>query len=157
MGYVDRVDPYAFTKISALGIEEQRTNVIVRFDKPMPGLGHGFRVRADIVLWDDEQVLRLTMSAVFKSAEGWTVYRVEYGRAKQRVVQLGRMNGQLAEIIAGVSEGDMLILHPSSSLFDGVRVKARDYSSALQERFVVSDTAFELNYPEYPQLSWETE
>ncbi|MCR9078477.1 MAG: efflux RND transporter periplasmic adaptor subunit [Hyphomonadaceae bacterium] len=144
MGYVARVEPYAFTKISALGIEEQRTNVIVRFDKTMPGLGHGFRVRADIVLWDDEQVLRLPMSTVFKSAEGWTVYRVENGRAKQRVVQLGRMNGQLAEVIAGVSEDDTLILHPSSSLFDGVRVKARDYSSTAQERAIVTDTTFDV-------------
>ncbi len=134
IGYVARVEPYAFTKVSALGIEEQRTNVIVRFDTPMPGLGHGFRVRADIVIWDGDQVLRLPMSTVFKSADGWSVYRVEGGRAKLRPVQLGQMNGQLAEVKAGVSDGDVLVQHPSSSLFDGAKVKARDSSTGAQPR-----------------------
>ena len=139
IGYVARVEPYAFTKISALGIEEQRTNVIVRFDAPMPGLGHGFRVRADIVIWEDDQVLRLPMSTVFKSAGGWTVYRVERGRAKLRPVKLGRMNGQLAEVKAGVSDGDVLVQHPSSSLFDGAKVKARTSSAEALRRSSMDD------------------
>lgn len=141
MGYVARVEPYAFTKVSALGIEEQRTNVIVRFDSPMRGLGHGFRVRADIVVWDDDRVLRLPMSTVFKSAHGWTVYRVEKGRAKLRPVQLGQMNGQLAEVKAGLSDGDVLVQHPSSSLYDGVKVKARGSSTEALTKTVEDDAA----------------
>lgn len=141
MGYVARVEPYAFTKVSALGIEEQRTNVIVRFDSPMRGLGHGFRVRADIVVWDADRVLRLPMSTVFKSAHGWTVYRVEKGRAKLRPVQLGQMNGQLAEVKAGLSDGDVLVQHPSSSLYDGVKVKARGSSTETLTKTVDDNAA----------------
>ncbi|MCR9194168.1 MAG: HlyD family efflux transporter periplasmic adaptor subunit, partial [Hyphomonas sp.] len=112
--YVERVEPYAFTKVSALGIEEQRTNVIVRFDSIMPGLGHGYRVRADILVWEARDVIRVPMSALFKTTSGWTVYRIERGRAQLQSVSLGRMNGRQAEVLNGLSAGDVVVQHPSS-------------------------------------------
>jgi len=124
-GRVDRVDPYAFTKVSALGIEEQRTNIVVRFDEAVPGLGHGYRVRADIIIWQKEAVLRIPMSALFKTENGWTVYLVEKGRAQLHPVELGQMNGQMAEVTRGLSAGDNVVEHPSSSLSGGAKVKAR--------------------------------
>ena len=123
---VERVEPYAFTKVSALGIEEQRTNVIVRFDSQMPGLGHGYRVRADIVVWERDDALRVPVSSLFKTANGWTVYRVERGRARLRPVVLGQMNGRQAELISGLSAGDLIVEHPSSALVDGAKVTARE-------------------------------
>ncbi|MHA7899842.1 MAG: efflux RND transporter periplasmic adaptor subunit [Henriciella sp.] len=140
--YVERVEPYAFTKISALGIEEQRTNVIVRFDSAMPGLGHGYRVRADILIWEASDVIRVPMSALFKTTSGWTVYRIERGRAKLRPVSLGRMNGRQAEVLNGLSAGDMVVQHPSSALEDGVKVQAREASKEANssERPVSGET-----------------
>lgn len=123
---VKRVEPYAFTKISALGIEEQRTNVIIDFDAMTPRLGHGYRVRADIIIWQKDDALRLPMASLFKTSQGWSVYRIERGRARLQSVKIGQMNGAQAEVLDGVSDGDLVVQHPSSALFDGAKVKARE-------------------------------
>ncbi|MDJ0921558.1 MAG: efflux RND transporter periplasmic adaptor subunit [Henriciella sp.] len=123
--FVDRIDPYAFTKISALGIEEQRTNVVAQLEHPASGLGHGYRVRADIIVWQADNVLRIPMSALFKTSGGWSVFVVRRGRAREQSVELGHMNGRMAEVLSGLSNGDVIIEYPSSQLKDGSKVKAR--------------------------------
>ncbi len=140
---VERVEPYAFTKVSALGIEEQRTNVIVHFDTAMPGLGHGYRVRADILVWEASDVVSVPMSALFKTSKGWTVYRVERGRAWVTQVSLGQMNGQYAQVLSGLSAEDLVVQHPSSDLNNGIKVKAREASEETEIAIPPLETAAE--------------
>lgn len=126
-GRVRRVEPFAFTKISALGIEEQRANVIIDID---PGqnaarLGHGYRVDVAIEVWSDTDVLQAPMTALFKQDQNWTVYRLEDGRARLRAIRVGQMNAHEAEILAGLEAGDRLIEHPSNRIQDGVRIAPR--------------------------------
>ena len=135
---VKRVEPYAFTKVSALGIEEQRTNVIIDFDTVTPRIGHGYRVRADIIIWQRDDALRLPMASLFKTSQGWSVYRIERGRARLRSVRLGQMNGALAEVLDGVSGGDRVVQHPSSALFDGAKVKARETQFERSDESIVT-------------------
>jgi HlyD family secretion protein len=129
------VEPYAFTKPSALGIEEQRANVAIDLDNPATGLGHGYRVRTDIIVWEGDQVLQVPMTALFKSGGQWSVYRVEAGRARLTPIQIGHMNREAGEVIAGLTSGDRVVEHPSSQVEDGVRVKERN----LRETVFVQD------------------
>ncbi len=127
-GEVRRVEPFAFTKVSALGIEEQRVNVVIDL---LPGqqigrLGHGYRVEVAVEIWSAEDVLAIPMTALFKQDRNWSVYRIENGRARLRPVRVGQMNGQRAQIIDGLEEGDRLVEHPSSRIEDGVKVRARE-------------------------------
>jgi HlyD family secretion protein len=128
-GRVRLIEPYAFTKISALGIEEQRVNVLIDMDGSGRRLGHGFRVRTDIVVWSAPDIVRVPMTALFKSGSDWTVYRLQHGRARLTTVQLDHMNGHAAEIVLGLSPGDLVIEHPSRNIADGVRVKRRSLRS----------------------------
>jgi len=127
-GRVRRVEPFAFTKVSALGIEEQRVNVVIDLspDQPISRLGHGYRVDVAVEVWADEDVLTIPMTALFKQDRAWSVYRLENGRARLRTVEIGQMNGETAEVRAGLEEGDRLVEHPSNRVEDGVRVKARE-------------------------------
>ncbi|MEH6409326.1 MAG: HlyD family efflux transporter periplasmic adaptor subunit [Hyphomonas sp.] len=124
-GRVRIVEPYAFTKVSALGIEEQRVNVLIDLDGSGRRLGHGFRVRTDIVVWSAPDIARVPMTALFKSGSDWTVYRLERGRARLAKVQVDHMNGHSAEILTGLDKGDLVIEHPSRNIADGIRVKQR--------------------------------
>ena len=127
-GRVRRVEPYGFTKVSALGIEEQRVNVIVDFTDPpdrWKRLAHGFRVEVRVVLWEREKVLKLPLTALFRVGDRWNVFVEESGRARLRTVELGRSNGLQGEITGGLREGERVILHPSDRVSDGVRVGAR--------------------------------
>lgn len=128
-GRVRRVEPYAFTKVSALGVEEQRVNVMIDFSDPMEkwrALGHGFRVQARIVVWRDDDVLKLPVSALFRDGADWAVFVGSgEGRAVMRKVELGRRNGVEAQVVAGLSEGDAVVLHPSDRIEDGVRIEPR--------------------------------
>ncbi|WP_299950657.1 HlyD family efflux transporter periplasmic adaptor subunit [Hyphomonas sp. BRH_c22] len=126
-GRVRIVEPYAFTKVSALGIEEQRVNVLIDLDGSGRRLGHGFRVRTDIVVWSAPDVARVPMTALFKSGSDWTVYRLERGRARLAKVQVDHMNGHSAEILTGLDQGDLVIEHPSRNIADGIRVKQRSF------------------------------
>jgi HlyD family secretion protein len=128
-GVVRRVEPTGFTKVSALGIEEQRVNVIIDFTDPPElwrHLGHGYRIEARIVLWEGKDVLKLPLSALFREGEQWTVFVVDGGSAHRRAVELGRLSGREAQIVGGLSEGDTVVLHPSDRVVDGVRVVQRD-------------------------------
>ncbi|MEL6257878.1 MAG: HlyD family efflux transporter periplasmic adaptor subunit [Pseudomonadota bacterium] len=126
-GKVRRIEPFAFTKVSALGIEEQRVNVVIDLT---PGqsterLGHGYRVDVAIEVWSSDNELTAPMTAIFKQDRAWSVYRIESGRARLREVEVGQMNGRVAQIISGLEEGDRLVEHPSSRIGDRVKVRAR--------------------------------
>ena len=122
---VRRVEPSGFTKVSALGVEEQRVNVIADFVDRPDGLGDGFRVEARIVVWHGDDVLRVPSSALFRHGEGWAVFRVEGGVARTRDVGLGQRGPFEAELVDGLAPGDAVVLHPSDRLADGLRVRAR--------------------------------
>jgi HlyD family secretion protein len=120
------VEPSGFTKISALGVEEQRVNVILDFVDPADGwgqLGDGYRVEVRIVVWEAPDVLKVPTGALFRESERWAVYIVEDGRARLRHLELGRQNGQEAEVASGLEAGDRVILHPGDTLADGGRVE----------------------------------
>ena len=127
-GKVRRIEPFAFTKVSALGIEEQRVNVVIDLvpGQPADRMGHGYRVDAAVEIWSQEDVLTAPMTALFKQDRAWSVYRIEKGRARLRQVEVGHMNGQEAQILAGLEEDDILVEHPSSRIEDGVLVRARE-------------------------------
>jgi len=119
------VEPYGFTKLSALGIEEQRVNVIVDFVDPPAGLGDGYRVEARIVIWESPDVLKVPGSALFRSGEDWTVFVVEAGRARLLPVTSGHRNSLETEIKTGLEAGAEVILHPSNTLSAGSWVVSR--------------------------------
>lgn len=135
-GKVRLIEPSGFTKISALGVEEQRVNVIADFDAPpaeRSGLGDAFRVEARIVIWEEPNVVKAPMSALFRGAGrggvasdqagDWLAYVVKGDRASLRAVRLGRQNGLEAQVLEGLEAGEQVILHPSDRIADGVRVK----------------------------------
>jgi HlyD family secretion protein len=125
---VTRVEPSAFTSVSALGIEEQRVNVIIEITAPRAAwssLGDGFRVEAEIVVWQTDDVLSAPSSAVFRRGEGWAAFVLEGGEAHLRAVDIGRRSDSRVEIEGGLAGGDTVIVHPSSRLADGDRVEPR--------------------------------
>jgi len=127
-GKVLLVEPSAFTKISALGVEEQRVNVIVELDDPPErrgSLGDAFRVEARIVIWEQDQVLKVPTSALFRTGQEWTVFLNQGNHAVLRPVQIGQRNDLEAEVQSGLSEGDQVVMHPSDKLHDGVRIQQR--------------------------------
>jgi HlyD family secretion protein len=122
------VEPYGRTKISALGVEEQRVNVIAEFPdrtKIPATLGDGFRVEARIVLWEKGDVLKVPTSALFRHGEGWAVFLVEADRAVLRPIKVGKKNGLAAEVIDGLSESDSVVVHPGDKVAHGVQVVRR--------------------------------
>jgi HlyD family secretion protein len=122
------VEPGGFLKISALGVEEQRVNVIADFAGPRAlrnGLGDAFRVEARIVIWEGDKVLKVPAGALFRSGEGFAVYAVVEGAAAVRPVRVGRNNGLEAEVLGGLAEGERVVVHPSDRVRDGVRVEPR--------------------------------
>ena len=127
-GVVRRIEPYGFTKVSALGIEEQRVNIIIDFvDAPerWRRLGHGYRVEVRVVLWEGEEVLKVPLTALFRDGARWAIFAVEEGRARQQFVEVGRSNALEAEIVGGIEEGSEVLLHPSDRIADGTRVQPR--------------------------------
>ena len=127
-GHVRVVEPSAFTKLSALGVEEQRVNVIIDMDEDRElwsSLGDGYRVEARISVWEGKDVLRVPASAVFRSEEAWATFVVEEGTAVLRPVEIGETNGLETEVLSGLDEGQTVIAYPSDSVRDGVSVKAR--------------------------------
>ena len=117
------VEPYGFTKVSALGVEEQRVNVIADFVDATQSLGDGYRVEAKIVIWSSDKVLKVPVSALFRQGEDWAVFVVEGGRAKRRKIEVGRRGSLEAEVTQGLTAGETVIRHPSNDLTDGARVK----------------------------------
>ena len=125
---VRRVEPSGFTKYSALGVEEQRVNVVMDFDEPAdgrPGLGDGYRVDIRIIVWEGASVLKAPASALFRRGTEWAAFVEAGGRARVQAVQVGRRNGAEAEVIDGLREGDLVVLHPADTLQDGSRIARR--------------------------------
>lgn len=127
-GRVRLVEPSGFLKISALGVEEQRVNVIVDFADPVekrPTLGDAFRVEARIVIWEKADALKVPVGALFREGDDWAVFAVVHGRAQLRRVNLGPRNDLEAEVREGLDLGARVVLHPSDQVRDGIRVATR--------------------------------
>jgi len=124
-----RIDPAAYTRVSALGIEEQR--VRLRLDVLTPpearvGLGDGFRVHVRLIIWDAEDLVQVPQAALFRDGDSWAVFVREGDRARQQAVEIGRQAAGHAEVRAGLPEGAQVVLFPSSTLTEGARIVARD-------------------------------
>ena len=121
---VRRVDPSAVTKISALGIEEQRVAVILDVADPAsaPELGDGFRVVAHINVWEGRDVVSVPVAALFRQANDWAVYRVTGSRAMIQRIEIGRRNESYAEVTSGLEAGATVIVHPSDQISPGAAV-----------------------------------
>jgi HlyD family secretion protein len=122
---VRTVEPYGFTKVSALGIEEQRANVIADFVDSPKGLGDGYRVDARVVIWESMGVLKVPASALFRVGQEWNAFVLEDGRARLRLVEAGHRNASEVEILRGLREGAEVILHPANDLKNDARVTVR--------------------------------
>jgi HlyD family secretion protein len=124
------VEASAFTKVSALGIEEQRVNVVADLiDSPGP-IGDGYRVEARIVIWEGEQVLKAPSSALFRHGAGWSLFGVEDGRLRRFDVETGHRSQFETEILQGLEAGEAVVLHPTNELTEGMRVEPRSLSPA---------------------------
>jgi HlyD family secretion protein len=126
---VRRVEPSGFTKISALGVEEQRVNVLMEFQNPvdvLAELGDAYRVEVRIVTWESDRVLKVPTSAMFREGEAWAVYVIENGRVRRTPIEVGHRSGQEAEVTSGLSEGSIVVVHPPDTLQEGARVTARE-------------------------------
>ncbi|GGO85244.1 membrane protein [Marinobacterium nitratireducens] len=128
-GQVRRVEPVGFTKISALGVEEQRVLIISDITSPPEDwqtLGDGYRVESRFILWEDQDVLQIPASALFRSNGQWSLFVMQDNRARRRAVEVGQSNGLRAQILDGLAEGETVITHPDDTIEDGVRVKRRN-------------------------------
>jgi HlyD family secretion protein len=122
---VERIEPSARTKVSALGIDEQRVRVILNLrgdPNDWQLLGHGFRVIAHVTLWKGDAVLSIPVGALFRDGSDWAVYVVQDGRAQLQIITLGERNESFAQVLFGVKLGDQVILHPSDLVADGMAV-----------------------------------
>lgn len=125
-GRVRLVEPAAFTKYSALGVEEQRVNVVVDITSPREqwtSLGDNFRVEARVITWESDRALKVPASGLFRQGNAWAAYVVRGGKAALVPVQAGRSGGGEIQITGGLQEGDEIILYPGDRIKDGQRVK----------------------------------
>jgi HlyD family secretion protein len=121
------VEPAAFTKVSALGVEEQRVNVIADFVTPpneRQGLGDNFRVEARIIVWEADGVLKAPVGALFRRGDHWATFVIDEGRARLRDVKAGRSSGVETQILEGLKAGEEVLLFPGDRVRDSQRVKA---------------------------------
>jgi HlyD family secretion protein len=124
-GVVRLVEPAGFTKVSALGVDEQRVNVIVDVPDGPASLGDGFRVEARIVTWSAASAVVVPASALVREGSAWSVYVVDGQRARKRQLRVGHMGDATAEVLAGLKPGDEVVLFPSDKIADDVRIEAR--------------------------------
>ncbi len=126
LGRVRLIEPSAFLKISALGVEEQRVNVIADFIDPpekRATLGDAYRIEARIVVSEADNVLKVPVGALFRRGEEWAIFVSERGRARLRPVKIGRRNDLEAEVLSGLEENENLITHPNDKLRDGAKIE----------------------------------
>lgn len=121
---VARIDPVGFTRVSALGIEEQRVRLHLDLDQTPPGLGDGFRVFVHVVVWQADKVLQVPQSALFRQGDGWAVFRAVSGRAVATPVTVGQTEETMAEVTSGLAAGDRVIAYPGNRVTDGARIAA---------------------------------
>lgn len=127
-GRVRRIEPSGFTKISALGVEEQRVNVVIDFVDPegaWKALGDGYRVEVRIVIWETESTLLVPTSALFRQGDQWAVYVLNGDRVQLTPLEIGRQTGQEAQVLSGIEEGATVVVHPPDTLQDETRVTVR--------------------------------
>ncbi|HEY0707695.1 MAG TPA: HlyD family efflux transporter periplasmic adaptor subunit, partial [Polyangia bacterium] len=127
-GRVRKVEPSAFTKLSALGVDEQRVNVVVAFTDPPEAwraLGDGYRVEARLVLWEGKDVVKVPQGAVFRHGDGWAVYRIDGKVARLTPVQIGHRGETEVEVTGGLAADAVIAVHPGDRIQDGVRVEVR--------------------------------
>lgn len=127
-GHVARVDPFGITKVSALGIEEQRVRVEIELDSPFAereGLGHGYRLEARIIVWQAKDILLVPTSALFRDNGTWYVFRAADGYAAQTQVQIGKSDGVRTQLLSGLGEADRVIVYPSAAIADGKGITDR--------------------------------
>ena len=125
---VRRIEPMGFTKVSALGIEEQRVRATLDFTgppEPRMTLGHDFRIVAHIAVWQADAALVVPLGALFRDQDQWAVFKIEGNQAIFTHVEVGHRNSEVAEVIAGLAEGDIVVLHPSDRVANDVRVEVR--------------------------------
>lgn len=127
-GTVRLVEPFGFTKISALGVEEQRVNAVIDLAPGQPGaaaLGHGYRATVRIAVWSAPDVLRVPLGALFRDAEGWAVFTLDTAdKAHKTGVTIGHLGTDQAEVLAGLEPGQRVIVHPGEKVAEGVRVRS---------------------------------
>ncbi|MCL4179463.1 MAG: efflux RND transporter periplasmic adaptor subunit [Verrucomicrobia bacterium] len=120
------VEPAGFLKVSALGVEEQRVNVIADIVTPLdrrPGLGDGFRVEGRIITWEEPDVLKVPTGALFRRGSDWATFVLEHGRARTRILSVGASSGMEAQVLDGLREGDEVIVYPGDRVKEGLRVQ----------------------------------
>jgi HlyD family secretion protein len=125
---VRMVEPSAFTRLSALGVEEQRVNVLIDLDGPhadWEALGDGYRVEANIVVWEADSAITVPASSVFRHDKEWAVYRIVDHRAVLTPIVIGHRNAQVVEVMSGVEADTTVVLHPTDRVKDGVEVVGR--------------------------------
>jgi HlyD family secretion protein len=116
-------------KVSALGVEEQRVNVVIDFEDPAGAaraLGDAYRVEVRVVVWQEQNVLKVPVGSLFRRGDDWAVFVVEDGRARLQIVELGQRNSDEAHIVSGLDGGQAIVLHPPDTLADGASVTERD-------------------------------
>jgi len=119
------VEPGAFTKISALGVEEQRVNVVLDFVSAPEQLGDAYRVEVRVITWQSPSVLKVSLSALFRRGDDWNVFIAETDRASRRNVKIGHRSDLEAEVLDGLREGERVIVHPGNELTDASRIRIR--------------------------------
>lgn len=122
---VRTIEPQAFTKISALGVEEQRVNIVADLLEKKARLGDNYRLDTRIVVWQGENVLKAPASAFFREGERWKVFVVEGGEARLKEVEIGHQTASETEILSGLNEDDSVILHPANQIRDGTNVESQ--------------------------------
>ena len=125
---VRRVEPFGFTKISALGIEEQRVNVVLDIVSPRDeweALGHGYQVDIRVILWQHDRVLRAPLTALFRDGEEWAIFVEESGKAAKRRIEIGHTTPKYAEIVNGLVENELIVVYPAGNIHDGTKISAR--------------------------------
>ena len=125
-GVVKTVGPAAFTKTSALGIEEKRVNIIATLSRDEPLLGDNFRVQASIVLREEADVLQVPVSSLFRGKDGWHLFIIEDGKAVDKSVKIGMRGILQAQVLAGVRNGQRVVVHPTNELKDGMSVTVQE-------------------------------
>ncbi len=127
-GKVRRIDPVGFSKVSALGIEEQRVNVVIDLISPHDSwsrLGHGYQVDVAIILWQSDQVLQVPLTSIFRDGTSWAIFAVKEGTVSKRSLNIGQINSHTAEVLEGLNEGEQFIVYPTDRIVEGVSVVER--------------------------------
>jgi HlyD family secretion protein len=126
-GRVRRVEPAGFMKVSALGVEEQRVNVLIDFEDPAAAarLGDGYRVEVRVVIWHEDDVAKVPVGALFRRGNDWAAFVIDGEQVRLTTAQLGQRNGEEAQILKGLSAGQTVVLHPPDTLTDSAQVTVR--------------------------------